>query len=257
MADDNNNVAVERWWQEVGGLLWGKGARSLVIIDHVNKNEENRGRYSSGSKRKLEGADVALSVQLLKRLQRNPSQEGLLKLTVCKDRPGWLERPYPGLVKFEFTEEGLISCALTPAAPRSEEKPDSFRPTKLMERVSRAVESSPGVSKNQVEKNVQGRAEWVRKSVDYLVQDGYVRAEDGARGAVLLTSIKPYREEETTSSPHLVRPRPDFVPDEVLRPRPTSSPPYRGDEVAGRSQFNNQERDLVPEEEGWSGEVPW
>src|SRR5690606_20577072 len=72
-----------------------------------------------------------------------------------------------------------------------------YRPTGYMEKVSEQLEAAGKVlSKNQVEKAVSGKAEHVRRALDLLIAEGYVREVPNAvQGRYPgFESIKPYRE---------------------------------------------------------------
>jgi hypothetical protein len=64
---------------------------AVVVLDHVTKQEE-ASRYARGSGAKLQLVDVALMVEPITPFRRD--QGGLLKLTVSKDRRGYLARAH-------------------------------------------------------------------------------------------------------------------------------------------------------------------
>lgn len=261
MLDDNSNIDVERWNQGVGALLWGPEKRCLIVLDHVNKDKETRGRWSSGSKRKLEGADVAYSMEMVKRLGRQPGQDGKATIKAQKDRPAWLPSMRPGDLELRVGDDGTVAYSIVPVATTDGDTKGELRPTKLMEKVSRRLEDhGQPVTKNWVDGLKLGKAQWVRKAVDLLVKEGYVDASEGARNAIILTLQKPYREAWDTTSSHLVPPRPDLVPDEV---HATSShlvpPPEGGNEVTGRGQQGHGTSSTSSHERGseaWLAQAP-
>jgi hypothetical protein len=71
---------------------------AVLVLDHVTKNE-NTGRYARGSGAKLQVADVALMVDAIRPFNRH--QSGLLKLSVSKDRRGYLHRRFEVRVDVE------------------------------------------------------------------------------------------------------------------------------------------------------------
>jgi hypothetical protein len=245
-------VDVEKWWQTVGAVLWGHGARCLLVVDHVNKDAATRGKYPSGSKRKLEGADVGLQVEVIKHMSRRPPQDGLAKITVMKDRPGHLPRPRAGELHLDIDGDGIIG---TVAPPAEQDAGKPFRPTNLMEKASRGIEKAPGITKNKVEKSVRGNASAVRLAIACLVEEGHVRADDGPKGAILLTSIKPYRQAEDPTSSNLV---PTSSGTSFVGPRPTSSLPPRGGRGGrGRGGGDDEEEPSRDEDEDEDVNVPW
>jgi hypothetical protein len=69
----------------------------------------------------------------------------------------------------------------------------TFRPTKIMQRVSETVESDPGLSRNSIRASVGGRAEYVGLALELLISEGYI-AVVRDRQAHLHHSLRPYRE---------------------------------------------------------------
>jgi hypothetical protein len=67
----------------------GRGT-SRIVLDHVVKNSDNRGKYAIGSERKTGGADVHLSFDTTTPISRG--NVGRFKITTHKDRHGHLKR---------------------------------------------------------------------------------------------------------------------------------------------------------------------
>ena len=82
---------------------------------------------------------------------------------------------------------------MTILAPNGER--NRLRPTHLMEAVSKVLEAAQGaLSKNAIEKDVKGKAEWVRVACQVLIDEKYVGVENGARNSLNLRLLKLYRE---------------------------------------------------------------
>ena len=79
-------------------------------------------------------------------------------------------------------------------------EPKEFRPTHLMEQVSKVVEAEPGCSTNFIEEHVKGKREYVFKATQMLLDEGYIRREDGPNRSHLHYPITPYREVEDTEN---------------------------------------------------------
>ena len=193
--DDNKRAEVERF----AGLYTRRfflNDIATVLIDHVVKDAKARGRYAIGSERKVGGADVHLGFEPVTPLTRGGS--GLVKISTHKDRLGHLPRPKAAeLALNSDPETGRISWQLRAA---SREQP--WRPTVLMDKVSRYTEERNGdlPSRNQVEAGVGGNREYVRQAIDLLLAEGFLREEPGARNARLLVSVKPFRKPEDDES---------------------------------------------------------
>lgn len=164
---------------------------TLIVADHVSKNREQRGNYSIGGQAKLALADAHLGLSVIAPLQRGGL--GKLKVKTLKDRHGWLARS----AIFELNshvDTGALSWTIKGEVDHGDE--DGFKPTVLMEKVSRYLEhqSTPS-SQRQVEGDVPGKGAYLRTAISLLAQEGYIERADGPRGAFLLTSCKPYRQD--------------------------------------------------------------
>lgn len=191
--DPNSTVEVERFWRDVVDPFASSGV-AVALPDHVVKQREARGKYAYGSERKHSGAEVHLGMVAVEPFGRG--RTGRAKLTVHKDRPGSIERPSPGLF--------VLTSDPTDGRCRWEVEPDSsvtekgdFRPTHLMERVSRYLEGSDKPrSRKAIEENVKGKAEYVRQAIDALIAGGYAIEFTGDHGARLVKLETPFREHD-------------------------------------------------------------
>ena len=217
-------------------LPWQRAGAAVVILDHVVKDEEARGIWSYGSERKLGGIEVHLGLELGKKAPRlTRAQAATVTILAHKDRPGWHERRADRVIgSITFTpdqEAGMVSWSLTLDGKRTSDPEDTgrdtFRPTALMERVSRWIETQHHpASKKSIEDAVRGRAGFVRLALERLVEEGYVEVEQGPRGATLHRSLTPYRQAEDPAAD-------SSTLQQDSRPRPTSSRPRpgRGDDL--------------------------
>jgi len=226
--DDNARKDAEAFARTWIRPLWTNGIATL-LIDHVTKNADTRGKFTIGSERKVGQTDVHLSFEAVKALSRGGT--GLVKATVHKDRPAFLQRPTAAVFELN-SHPDQHTITYTRRDPNPVDDEGHFRPTILMEKVSRYLEEAgEPVTRNNVETTVKGKsAEWIRKALDALTHDGYVVETAGARNSRLVESARPYRTADdpkhttSSSSSDLVSPR----PDEVTSPRPTSSPSTEG-----------------------------
>ncbi len=240
--DPNSTTDVEKFWQLHADPICNAGA-APTLLDHVVKNTENRGKYAYGSERKASGAIVHLGFKPLEILRQGGIGRSLL--SVHKDRPGYLTRPALGRLVIDSTTNPYT---FTLEPDKSHDVEGAFRPTVLMEKISRQLErETEPLTTKQIEDIKLGKAEYVRKALEQLVQDAYLTRQEGARGARLYTTIRPFREAEqpttTTSSPR----RPDLVPDLTSRhvvPRPH---PIRDEDDVRRRPGTTT--DLVPQGE--------
>jgi hypothetical protein len=91
--DPNSGPDVASWLRRIPRRLAGVGA-AVPCIDHVVKDREGRGRYAIGSVHKLNGVDgAAFIVEAVERFGRATGPdpvEGMSRILLAKDRPGWL-----------------------------------------------------------------------------------------------------------------------------------------------------------------------
>lgn len=77
----------------------------------------------------------------------------------------------------------------------------TWRPTGLMERVSRHLESAgEPLSVRVLGNDVTGNKDHIKVATEVLVTEGYVTTENGPRNAILHTAVKPYRQADDPQS---------------------------------------------------------
>jgi hypothetical protein len=194
--DPNVGRDIETFARTVAEPLRAHGA-AIITLDHLTKDPGSRGRFAIGSERKVGAVDVHLGLEIVAPFARG--KHGKAKIVVHKDRPGHL--PRPKCAELDLVSDpatGRITWALRPSVETGEV---AFRPTVLMERVSRFVEGqSEPPSRNAVQACVKGRAETVRLAIDTLLAERFLTQEPGPRKAQLLRSVTPFREADDTTS---------------------------------------------------------
>jgi hypothetical protein len=174
----------------------------VVTIDHVPKSKDNRGNYAIGAQAKradINGCAIAVEVTL----PFGKGMNGELLLKVTKDRPGAVrenskEAKFAGTVSLKSSRDGHVVIVIESPQMTGEKT----RPTHLMEQVSKTLEGSAmPLSKNAVEKEIKGKAEWVRIAIQTLIDEKYIVIENGSRNALNLKSVREYREADEVISP--------------------------------------------------------
>lgn len=192
--DLERNKQVADYFNRVPKPLAVRTGAAVLLLDHVVKNAENRGRYPIGGQAKLagvQGASYALKIAA----PFGRGRVGSSRLHLTKDRRGWIPTQGANRLVGTFTitaddDGGRVALRLDPATTGEE-----FRPTGYMERVSRELErSGSALSWNQIKLAVAGNNDHKHLALDLLVRDGYVSREDGPRRSHLHTSVRPYRE---------------------------------------------------------------
>ena len=197
--DLNANADVATFYDLLPRHIADHSGAAVVMIDHVVKDGEKQGRWALGGQHKLAGIDgVAYLVKAIEPFGRG--KKGHARVTVSKDRPGYVEEIALGRTVAEFhldaTDVNILRHSLDAPAALPTDQAGNMRPTHLMEKVSRYVEITPGVNKNQLLDGITGKATYVRRALDRLIQEGYIEVARGPNSTHLHRSINPFREDE-------------------------------------------------------------
>lgn len=195
--NDRDGVDISAWLDLIPRWAARLGP-AVIVLDHVVKDAESRGRWSTGSGHKLAGIDgVAYSLETV-----HPAGRGLTgrsRLFVSKDRHGQVRGPrtvptaghrhWAGDLVVDSSSGEFLEVVLHP--PSQQDGP--FRPTVVMARIADVLASAARpLSGREVGDRVSGKAGVVRQALAALVDDGHVQVENGARGAHLHRLVKPY-----------------------------------------------------------------
>lgn len=197
--DDNKRGDVEKISRLYVRSFWRAGI-ATILIDHVVKNTETRGRFVIGSERKLGGADVHLGFDIIQPISRGTS--GHYKLTTHKDRGGYLKRGHLADLHLDSDPDThQIDWRVTD--PETTTADDgTFRPTHLMEKASVHLElRNEPATRNQICEALGGKGKYLLKAIDALVKEGFATETPGPNRSKLLASVRPYREADTTCNP--------------------------------------------------------
>lgn len=235
--DDNARKDAEQFARAWIRPLWQAGVATL-LVDHVTKDAAARGKFTIGSERKVGQADVHISCDALKPLSRG--HDGLVKITVHKDRPGFLQRPTAAVFELHSAAD-THAITYTIREPETVADDQAWKPTILMERVSRYLEEHVDpVSRTQIETNVKGKsAKHIRQAIDHLVHDGFAVETPGSRNARNVSSVRQFRAEAATPSDS-GPPRPDGV----------TTTPSDGVPLTGRRTGSDTPYDHDPVQDG-------
>jgi len=187
--DDNKRADAERFAAAWIKPLWDRGI-TTIVLDHVTKNADTRGKFSIGSERKVGQADVHLGLEPITSLSRGGS--GLYRITTHKDRPGHLARPRAA--ELELASDPVthaITWTFKPAGAPADDN-ETWRPTFLIERVlSYLRDQAQPRSRNDIAAGVTGKRAFVLQAIDCAVADGDAVEVPGPRGKLI--TINPDR----------------------------------------------------------------
>jgi hypothetical protein len=180
--DDNKRGDAETFSRAWIRPMWQFGI-TTIVLDHVVKNSEARGRYAIGSERKLGTVDVHLGFEPVKPLSRGG--RGLIRVVTHKDRPGHLGRPVAAeLVVHSDPVTHQVTWEFKQPTEAASDNADGWRPTVLMDRVLDHFSRDPApIAKTTLAKAVRGNYQYLLVAIDLLISEGRL-AFDGKRVTV-------------------------------------------------------------------------
>jgi len=171
---------------------------AVVVLDHVVKDSENRGRWATGSQHKLAGLDgVAFTLESVQ-----PGGVGMVgrsRLYVSKDRHGQVR---PHAVPSSGGKAWLADLVVDSSGPFTEAvlhppttQQGPFVPTLVMGKVSDVlVAAGRQLSKSEIEDRVGGRAAVVRQALAALEDAGHIEVTSGSHNSRQHRLLKAYPE---------------------------------------------------------------
>jgi hypothetical protein len=169
-----------------------------VLLDHVIKDREGRGRYALGGVHKLNAVSGA-GYLLVNRAPFGIAVTGRSSILISKDRPGQLRahglHSTGGLFSYGdlvMTSHDRDRAEIRIWPPREKEHNDQpSQPTIYMIRIAEALRKHGELkSKNHIETAVEGKATTIREALNCLISDGYVN------GCSPYKLLKPYPPED-------------------------------------------------------------
>jgi hypothetical protein len=198
-----DNDEVSAWGRMVPRQIAERTGAAVVVIDHVTKDSEGRGRFAIGAQAKMSYlTGASYSVEVIQPL--GVGMAGKLAIRIGKDRPG-LVRPHGGAWRksdrtqeiavaiIDSTDGKTIQYALVP--PREAvESPQIVRHEDLMRKISEAITDSPAApSFRTIDGLVSGKQEDKRAAIAELITTGHIVTSSGPRNATLHHTLKPYK----------------------------------------------------------------
>lgn len=193
----NEDDAVARWFRYGPRSIATLGP-AVLLLDHVVKADDARGLWAIGSQRKRAAIDgAAFILEQRKGDAFSRERAGRARLVVAKDRHGTFRRGQHVADMLVQPDGDRVSIRLVAVADDGASEPGLWRPTGYMERISRVLETSAEpLSYNRICDLVKGKREHLRRAVDLLVVDGFVRTTPGPRNTTFHESAKPFREHD-------------------------------------------------------------
>lgn len=179
-GEENSNDTAQAFYRNTLVALKREGM-GVLVLDHTGKDIE---RGARGGSAKTDNIDLAFELLLrgkdllTMRCSHHRFRDPLL------DEPTFLRR-----------QSGPLAHIVEHHAAPVNQAPGTTRPTVLMERISRFVEITPGVTKNAIETAVKGKRDYLRLALELLIQEGFIHAQAGSNKSFEHRSIVPFRED--------------------------------------------------------------
>lgn len=216
--DSNSGDDIAAWYNTMPRLISACGP-AVVLIDHVVKSKDNRGRYAGGSMQKLALIDgISYSVDMTKPVGKGV--RGTIVIKSGKDRISEIEEhcavSWSGngshlreaaRIEINSTDPKLmhVTIARPNMMPSDTESEKRFRATGLMEKISTIIQDSGEISFNQLMHELKddgsgARRGTVKESVTTLCEEEYLSKRSGANNTIIYSSNRPYRQVDDPAS---------------------------------------------------------
>lgn len=196
-ADD-----VNRWTNLLPRMITRTGA-AVLMLDHVSKDPEQRGRWARGSGAKLAVID-GVSYQLKVRVPFSRHRPGRVDLVIAKDRPGGVGAIGETVATAHVTPHAageLVTVRIDPHSTEAAAPTDSWKPTVLMGKVWAALDDStaPLTATALASLVHSDKPRLVKEAITRLISEGFI-AETGKRPKTLRT-VKTYTDSPLQAAP--------------------------------------------------------
>lgn len=219
--DSNSGDDIAAWYNTMPQLISACGP-AVVLIDHVVKSKDNRGRYAGGSMQKLALIDgISYSVDMTKPVGKGV--RGTIVIKSGKDRISEIEEHCAvswssngshlreaARIEINSTDPKLMRVTIArPNMMPSDETTRQRgleRPTGLMEKISRIIENAPE-EPNQTEiiellkdDGSSARKTTVLTAINRLLEGGWISNRSGRNNRNIYASVRPYRQMDDPKS---------------------------------------------------------
>jgi hypothetical protein len=193
--NEKDNAEVGAWYAHARWLLRGlKPQAALVIVDHVVKNGEGRGRWARGAGDKLGRLHAAYAVESDAPFSREVA--GHINLVIAKDRGGEIGREGDTAATIKFTPSNggqrlMIQIETPSQASLSElSTRNSFVDARIRQEIHNYVVSDlGGRTLTQIRQTVKGSI--TSRILNEMIESGMLYTEDDVESKAALYRVLP------------------------------------------------------------------
>lgn len=180
-AESKDNDAITKWMRVFPRAISKASGSAVILVDHVTKNSESRGRFAIGGQAKLATVDGAAYIaEPLEALA--PGKTGSLTLRVTKDRPGFVRKVAGMWRKSDRTQEAAIFTidSTRPlmqyviGVPKGDDEVEADNIRYKRFEIMEFIHSNPGCSRRDITAGVKGDDKAKKDRTDLLVDEGFV-----------------------------------------------------------------------------------
>jgi hypothetical protein len=191
-GESKDNDAITRWMRLFPRTVATASGAAVVLIDHITKNAETRGRFAIGGQAKLATIDgAAYLVEPLEALA--PGRTGTLTMRVTKDRPGFVRKIAGMWRKSDRTQEAAVFTIDSTRAqmeyvigvPLLEDELESNKEFKKQKEVAEFIHNHPGASRRLVAEGITGSKDAIGERISDLVAGGWIENRGNDRSFIL------------------------------------------------------------------------
>jgi hypothetical protein len=190
-----DNDEITRWMRVFPRTVSKASGAAVVLIDHITKNAETRGRFAIGGQSKLATIDGAAylcePIELLA-----PGKIGTIALRVTKDRIGDVRsKAGPQKGKDRMQDAAIFTIDSTRqqmeyviGVPLREDEAEANKEFKKLKEVAEFIHNHPGSTRRMVQDGVAGSKESIGGIIGDLVAGGWIENRGNERSFVLYIS---------------------------------------------------------------------
>ena len=191
-GETKDNDAITRWMRIFPRTVATASGAAVVLIDHITKNAETRGRFAIGGQAKLATIDgAAYLVEPLEALA--PGRTGTLTMRVTKDRPGFIRKIAGIWRKSDRTQEAAVFTIDSTRAqieyvisvPLLEDELESNKEFKKQKEVAEFIHNHPGCTRRFIAEGITGSKDAIGERLSDLLAGGWIENRGNDRSFIL------------------------------------------------------------------------